>query len=157
MKTKPKRLWYIIGFLSTLLLGLAAYGTKYATPPDRSQLVGSWFGFDENRLYFCRLELGADGKGVFSKVYVNDPARLYSVEKWSLTEFALALELKPVDKELEEIYLKGFADSTELSLEMGGVSNKWKRQITLFNEQEFLTKNKKNVERIAKFKAESGR
>jgi len=137
------------------IAGLSVIAEKKALAPDPKDIARAWFGIDQDRLTFCRLELNQDGKGLFSTTFVENPARLYVVEKWSLDGFNLTIDLKPVDEKAEPIYLKGLAGLPELVLEMGGTGDKtWKRQLRLFNEQDFLSKNERVKARIEKYKAE---
>ena len=109
--------------------------SKSVQPPDPDKLVGAWIGFDQNHTYFCRLEPTANRKGFFSTVLVTEPADLYVIENFSLDGFTIAFDLKP-DKQAENIYVKGLADTQRMFLEMGGIGKKWKREFTLFNDQE---------------------
>ena len=107
---------------------------------------------DDDRLIFCRLELDSSGNGFCSTVFVQNPAQLYLVKKWTLEEFAINIELQRVDKETEPIYLKGLAGRSQLLLDMGGLGAKWKRHLRLFNEQEMTAKNTLAKGRIERYK-----
>jgi hypothetical protein len=151
---KTKRQFCLYGLLFAIA-ALSIRADKPVPPPDPKSLVGAWFGLDQNRLIFCRLELNPDGKGFCSTTYVNNPARLYVVEKWSLDGFNLNTDLTPADKDAEPIQLKGGGGPPELVLEIGGIGEKtWKRQLRLFKEQDFLAKNERVKKRIEKYKAE---
>jgi hypothetical protein len=134
------------------IIGLCSLASQRVPFPDRKDIIGTWFGFDENRLLFCRIELDPDGEGYCSTAYVDNQARLYSVRKWSLDGFQINIELQPVDKEAEPIYLKGLAGRPELMLEVGGVGAKWKRKLSLFNDQDVTSKNMLTEARIEKYK-----
>ena len=143
------------GLLLGAVVALFVRAEKSPLPPDPKILVGAWFGLDRDRLIFCRLELNSDGKGFCSTVYVNDPAELYVIKNWSLDRFNLNMDLVPVDEKAEPIRLKGGGGPPELVLEIGGMGEKtWKRELRLFKEQEFLSKNERAKERIAKYKTE---
>src|SRR5215472_280739 len=85
-KRSQKRRTIVV--LACLLVGLSTFANKPVPPPNPKDLAGGWFGLDEDRLTFCRLELGADGKGLCATTYVNHPALLYHVDAWSLQGFS---------------------------------------------------------------------
>jgi len=58
--------------ITKLLLPALCVGTiltvlaeKRVAPPEPGDIVGTWMGFDQDLLTFCRLELHSDGKGFF--------------------------------------------------------------------------------------------
>ena len=138
--------------LCCLITFTSVIADKKVLPPDQSSLCGAWFGFDDDRLRFCRLELNRDGTGFFSTTLVDNPALLYFLRKWSLDGFDLKLEIRPLDANAEPIYLKGVAGEPELVLEMGGLEEKWKRGLRLFNERRFLAKSEQLKVRIESHK-----
>jgi hypothetical protein len=139
---------------ASLAFILTAPADKLVAPPEPQDLVGEWFGYDQDLLRFCRLELYSEGKGLFCMTFVNDPPELYLIEKWSLTGNALDLDLKPLDLGAEAIFLKGAAGRHELALEIGGLGTKWKRKLSLFNGSEFQSRLQKTKDRMAKYKQE---
>lgn len=132
------------------IVACSTIASKVASPPEPHDLVGSWIGFEHDRLYFCRLELEASGKGYFAKMYTDNPALLYIVKSWSLSDRDLAIELLPVDEAAEPIYLKGAASRSEMLLEIGEPSTGWKRELRLFNEKQFMEKRDRTKQRIDK-------
>jgi hypothetical protein len=137
------------------IAALSIRADKPVPPPDPKAIAGTWFGFDEGKVRFCRIELYPDGQGLYAYVFVDTPARLYKIKKWSLDDFNISVDLEPVEKDTERIYMKGTALLDELKMEIGGIGNKtWKRQVRLFKEQEFLSKNGRAKERIEKYKAD---
>ena len=117
-------------------------------PPAKSSVIGAWVGFDQDRLFFCRLELSAKDTGLFATTFVNNPARLYAVSAWKLDGFKLEISLDPIDKEAEPIFLKGDVEHPQLTLEFGGKNGEWKRKLVLFDEREFRTRNERLMRRI---------
>jgi hypothetical protein len=140
-----------------LCIVVSVLADQKVQPPDPRSIVGAWFGYDENRLNFCRLEFNADSKGFFAITFVDDPAELYRVEKWSLRDFDIKLDPTPVDQKAEPIYLKGTATLNQLTLELGGKRIQWHRKLILFNTRMFLSKNRRVEDRIEKYKQEANK
>lgn len=133
---------------------VGVFAEQQMRPPTKVSLVGNWIGYDQDRLFFCRLELEEKGKGFFAKAYVDHPAVLYTVESWSLDAFELKISLLPVDRDAYPIYLKGSAGFSQLTLEMGEANSRWRRELTLFNERMLKAKSGRTLERIDKYKKE---
>jgi hypothetical protein len=138
--------------LLCILAAASSLADKPVKPPAVEEIIGAWFGLDQDRLRFCRLELNAGYTGLCSVTFVDDPPVLYKVSRWSLDGFNLAADLAPLDKEATALYLKGTATRHELILEVGEVSRSWKRELTLFNEKEFLAKNSQARDRVREYR-----
>lgn len=143
-----------IGVASIVVFLAYAAAQSRVRPPNPTSVIGNWIGYDQDRLVFARLELKPDGKGWFCTTFVTNEARLYEVRKWIVRDFDLQIELVPRDKEAEPVYLKGVVEHPQLSLEIGGVDVKWRRSLTLFSEEDFLVKNQRVKERVAREKSE---
>jgi hypothetical protein len=126
-------------------------------PVKAKELAGEWLGYDEDMLSFYRLELSQDGRGSCSTTFLDNPATIYRVERWSLDGYNIDIKLSPASKEAEPIYMKGTTALRRLSLEVGGLEIKWTRQLSLLNEHEFLRKWNRVKTKMEAFKKESGR
>jgi hypothetical protein len=139
-----------------LILMISAYSTvadKRVPPPDKTDLIGAWIGFDQDRVIFARIELDTDGTGFFSTTFAKDsPAYLYAVRKWSMDTNELHVSLSPVDKEAEQIYARGVASANLIVLEIGGVNARWKSKITLYGEEDYTEKSARVKDRIATYR-----
>src|SRR4051812_4512755 len=87
--------------LLIFIVNQSGWASKPVPPPDRDALLGAWIGYDQDRLIFCRLELYKDGTGAASTCYLDDPAQLYLVTRWTLDGFKLEVNLTAVDKDAE--------------------------------------------------------
>lgn len=152
---KPKNIRILVlGLLFCMIVWQTASASKKVPPPEQKDIIGVWIGFDNDRLQFCRLELNSAGKGFCSTAFVENPARLYAITNWFIFDFNISIDLIPIDDEAEPIYMKGLAGQDLLVLEIGGKGQKWKRELRLFNEKQFLSKNQRAKERIEKYKKE---
>jgi hypothetical protein len=132
-----------------LTLTLPLHASKKVAPPNREDMLGNWFGFEESGLEFCRLELNDDGTGLFAYVFVNDNvAELHSIKEWSLTGINIKFETETTDPHDFAITLTGVGGAHLMRLDMAGVGMKWKHRLTLYNEKEFLSRNEKVKEAI---------
>jgi hypothetical protein len=157
MKAKNcKRLRRAVVFLCCTMC-LFVMASQPVRPPALDDLVGAWFGLDENRLIFCRLELNSNGKGLCSTIDVEDAPNLYVIKRWTLDGANLTFDLDAVDKDAEPIRIAGLANRKELELKISGVNLNWSRKITLFSEKRWLSKNEQARKRMEKYANEMKR
>ena len=134
-----------------MLLAVHAAAEKPVPPPDPKVIVGSWFGYDEDLIRFCRLELDRDGKG-YCTILFRDSPLLYRINNWSIEGFNVRAELMPLDKEAARLVLRGSAKHHAMTVEFAETDSQWKREFRLFKEEEFLTKNRKAERHIENYK-----
>lgn len=148
MKTKST-------FAVLLVLGVVAIALadKPVAPPKPSALVGAWIGFDEEWLTFYRLELTGDGKGCFADAFLEQKPSLWRVETWELKGFDIAVKLKPVRDAEPLLIKKALYDSRALTLEVGGLQDKWSAKVTLFNEKTWENHASRVKDSVAKLKS----
>ena len=138
----------------TLPTFIYAQEAKRATPPAAKELVGTWIGFDEGELTFTRLELHADLTGYLARVSPADTilhdygVKIYRVNKWSISDWNVAIDLTPMSSNAEVVYLKGRAGMADLDLEIGGLNKKWKLKVLLYPESRIETSNRETKQAI---------
>ena len=131
-----------------------ADAAKKATPPTAKELVGVWIGFDQDELTFTRLDLGADSTGYCARVYPSDTilhhysVKVYRVNKWSISDWNITIDLTPISSNAESVYFKGRAGTASLNLKIGGVKTKWKRELLLSPESRIETSNQETKQAI---------
>jgi hypothetical protein len=83
------------------------------------------------------LELDADGTGYLAISYLpQEPARLYRVKTWTLQNFDIAVDVRPIDASAEPVTLSGsYRGLFALEMELRGAS--WTRRLTLFNSKTY--------------------
>ena len=121
-------------------------------PPDVRAVAGIWIGIDEDNLKFYRLELEPGGKGYCSSCFVDNPAKLYSIGRWSMERFAIKIDLVPIDKEAESIFMRGEASTSTMALQVGGTLIQWKKKLTMVKEADLEEKNAKARKRIERYR-----
>lgn len=140
--------------LLTLTTFIPAKEAKKATPPSAKELVGTWIGFDQDELTFTRLELHADSTGYLARVSPAETilhdygVQVYHVNKWSVTDWNVAIDLTPISSNAEVVYLKGRAGMADLDLEIGGLNKKWKLKVLLYPESRIEMSNRETKQAI---------
>ena len=115
-----------------------------AIPPTSELLVGSWIGYEDGSLYFYRLVLAIKGTGSLSVLFNDETPEMYRVDDWRIADGKLSLKLSPKSKNAEEISITvTHVDALRMDLIVNGVTNKWQRKATVFNEREFLKRSNK--------------
>jgi hypothetical protein len=138
----------------TLPTFIYAREAKRATPPTAKELVGTWIGFDRDELTFTRLELHADSTGYLARVSPADTilhdygVQAYRVNKWSVSDWNVAIDLTPISSNAEVLYLKGRAGMADLDLEIGGLNKRWKLKVLLYPESRIETSNRETKQVI---------
>ena len=145
-------MWMVPAGLAVVVLLSAnprALATKSMVPPTLQNLSGVWIGGTVgNELEFLRLELDTVGKGVLTVSYVPDsPVRAYYVRSVNLDKFAMKCELVPADSDSEPVFLRGRFSYSQMDLEIGGLSVKWKRQVYLRSQDTFMKRLKQLEDR----------
>lgn len=123
---------------------------KDVTLPKKTDIAVKWIGFTADDLSFYRLELNLDGTGYCSVSYLDEPVELYEVKSWSLSEYKIKIELKPIDLGTEPIYFKGSTDGWHLDLELRGEKRDLYKTLKMYKEKEILSKINVTKDRINK-------
>ena len=89
--------------------GVLVHNKKFATPPERRELVGVWIGSGTG-VGCTLLELQPDGTGRFVEAWGGNSPFVANVVAWSLEGFELEVEL-------DGWAFKGSADARQLHLE----------------------------------------
>jgi len=109
-----------------------ADASKRVRRPTMEDLATVWVGGSPSSLEFLRLDLGVQGTGLLTVQYLpTEPARAYRVTNTVLAEYRVNFRVAPAETAAEAIYLRGTAIPGQLMLEIGGTTNKWKRQVEL--------------------------
>ena len=116
-------------------------------------MAGVWVGFDQDFAHFFRIELAKQGNGVCAKLYFDEPAQLYNVQRWSLDGISISFELAPIDDAADPILLSGQANRSAMLLDVASKTTRWKRKVSLVREEDFAAKNRKAKESIQRFRA----
>jgi len=117
-------------------------------------LTGVWIGFDESQLYFFRLELRPDSTGYLANVSPAGSSlhaygvQAYRVTYWASDEWRLTINLSPMTTNAEPVYLRGRGGYTALELEIGGTTNRWKRNLILYPESRMKSANLETRDKI---------
>jgi len=146
----PAVLCLIVGFI-----GCLAYARSIVPPPTVAQLSNVWIGLTKNNLYFYRLELHEDGTGLCASAFVDEPAQLYEVTKWSVKKYKIKIELKPIDKYSDATCLKGSANGSVLKLEASGKDWCYKQKLQLHLESHIKQQYNHVIERMKKHAKDS--
>ena len=150
---KSKLGWVAVGTI--VLFTTAAFATRPMRPPERSRIVGVWSGYS-GHLDFLRLELDENGTGYLSIGYnaSRTNATLYRVQKWQYSDWKVELTAKPIDAAAEPVFFTNFvARYQSAECEFGGKD--WRRNVKLFNENEWKARARPLQERIARYRIET--
>jgi hypothetical protein len=145
----------VAGFLS-LLAGCVSQPVCIlkATPPKPEELAGVWIGFEQDELDFVRLDLRSDFTGYCARVSPDDTTlydygvEAYRVPHWTLEDWKLIISLTPMTTNAEPIYLRGDSSGFSFDLEMGGMTNQWKRKLVLYRESRIDGANQETRDKI---------
>ena len=146
-----KKICFLALIPIVLLCGFL-YARSIIPPTTPEKLIGSWIGYREGDLSFCKLTLEKGKIGYCATAFVRDKAKLYKIKKWSLSRYDLNIELIPIDKGTESIYMKGTTTGWHLNLTVGGTNGNWSRKLKLYRESTFNGHLKKVSDRIARAK-----
>lgn len=103
---------------------------------------------DSDDLQLWRLDLRSDFTGYLACGQEAWGFEAYKVSHWTLNNYALVTEIKPVGTNAEPIYLKGNYSGSVLDLEVGGVNGGWKLPVTLHREPKIEEYNRQAKEKI---------
>jgi hypothetical protein len=123
--------------LSAVAITLTAFGgseaaAKKIPPASLADLAGAWLGGSDGNVEYFRLELRDNGTGSLTVQYLaGEPAVAYSITSTSLSGYAVAFSVKPIDADAEPIFLRGHANSYRLYLKVGGTDGNWDRSLLL--------------------------
>jgi len=131
-----------------------AFAFKPGHPPKLEQLASVWIGFDDDELYFTRLDLRSDFTGYCARVSPADTSlheygvEGYRVTKWGLDGWKFIITLAPATTNAEPIYLRGRYSGFSLRLEVGGTNGQWKRDVVLYRESRLDGANQETRDKI---------
>ncbi len=132
---------WIAGYLLTAIVLVNVASTAYAKeaiPPKPEDLIGVWVGFDNDELFFSRLDLRPDFTGFLARVSPNDTALhhygvfAYRVTKWTIDGWDFSASLTVETPGAESIHMRGRYNGFSLHVELSGTS--WVRNIILERE-----------------------
>jgi len=146
----------VICALAIVLVSVAsnAYAEKKAIPPKPQDLIGVWIGFDDDELFFSRLDLRSDFTGYLARVSPRDTILhdygvfAYRVTKWTVDDWNLDISLTPATPKAESIQVRGHYNGFSLRLEITGTDGLWKRNVVLDREVRETAANKETREKI---------
>jgi hypothetical protein len=127
---------------------------KKAHPPKPEDLTGVWIGFDDDELFFSRLDLRSDLTGYLARVSPADTILhdygvfAYRVTKWTVDDWNFNINLTPATPKAESIQVRGRYNGFSLRLEISGTNGLWKRNAILNREVRENSANKEARERI---------
>lgn len=109
-----------ISIAAVLASGLFCNATgKPLRQLSRDEVAVTWVGLSDDELYMFRVALHADGSGVGSFRFVDDPVRRFRIQEWSYELDRISIRVDPV-----EAAALGFA-------ELRGTLRGWKMVLTL--------------------------
>ena len=153
MKAKKVALFGIVGFCMALAFKLA-FAELRQQPTLSSELVGAWVGYEDGCVYFYRLVLETNNKGSCVVLFNDDPPDSYRVDEWRAIEGKLSLRLSPVTEDAEIIAITpSYLSALKMELVVRGVTNKWERKVSLYNERELLNRVNRTTKRPSKSRA----
>jgi hypothetical protein len=110
----------------------------------RTQLIGTWVGYERGCACFYYLVLEENGSGRCRALYFDNTANSYKVEKWAVETDRLLLKLFPITKTAEKITITvDFFDALSMDLELTGPTRGWHRKATLYKESELNARMRK--------------
>jgi hypothetical protein len=127
---------------------------KKAHPPKPEDLTGVWIGFEDDELFFSRLDLRSDLTGYLARVSPADTILhdygvfAYRVTKWTVDDWNFNINLTPATPKAESIQVRGRYNGFSLRLEISGTNGLWKRNAILNREVRENSANKEARERI---------
>src|SRR5437899_4042519 len=95
MKAKLSVLLVVLLACCVGLVAKVTLGDQVRQPPEPNMLVGTWIGFEDGCVYFYRLNLRTKGKGSLISLFNYEPAGVYAVDDWRLSDGQLSLSLVP--------------------------------------------------------------
>lgn len=134
---KTSSMAVLVVWSSVFLLGFVVRSDT-PMPVEPQSMVGSWVGYQAGELYFYRLTLAGDGKGSCVALYNDQAADRYLIPRWWIQDNRLSIHLAPRDRGSEpiEAVVTGF-DPLRIDMKLMGLSNRWQRSLTLYNEHEW--------------------
>ena len=128
---------------------------KEAIPPKPEDLIGVWIGFDNDELFFSRLDLRSDFTGFLARVSPNDTVLhhygvfAYRVTKWTINGWNFNGELTAATPGAESIQMRGSYNGFSLHVELSGTI--WVRNIILERDVREAAANKETRAKIREF------
>ena len=101
-------------------------------PVLRADLIGVWVGLSGDHLEMIRIDLSADGDGVFGYAFVDEEPCVVQLESWIYADGELVLDLGDRGR-CEERELRGSVVGSLLKLRMSG--DGWQRHALLKKEE----------------------
>ena len=101
----------------------------------KSQLTGAWFGLTPGDVHFYRLELLAEGTGIFGSAYWTNRPQVYRIKNWDLHGQRLTFAVTPADRESEAISLAGVTVGQTIEMSIRGST--WQHVVSLRREDAF--------------------
>jgi hypothetical protein len=147
-------IYVVVAFGVIAVVALTVYARSMAPHPTREQVADTWIGFTQDDLKLFRLSLDADGGGICGYTFVREPAKLYLVDGWTLSGYAIEINLIPVDQDAESIWMKGTTTGHRLNLEIGGNNLRWNRKLTMYRESEVTERREKIRHRMESYSAD---
>jgi len=130
------------------------FADKKAIPPKPEDLIGVWVGFDDDELFFSRLDLRSDFSGYLARVSPRDTILhdygvfAYRVTKWTVDDWNFNINLTAATPKAESIEMRGLYNGFSLRLEISGANGLWKRNIILNREIRETAANRETREKI---------
>lgn len=122
--------------LTLFSCGLLICETRPA-PLVQKDLVGAWAGCAQGCTEFYRLDLKSNGTGTFVVLSPRLEEDVYVISDWTIQADRLSAVLKP-HREAEPITMKSLQLGRRyVQIEIQGLSVKWKRIVTLYNEKDW--------------------
>ena len=118
--------------LAIAVVSQATQAHKAIRQPTITDLATVWVSSAPDAVEFLRLELAESGTGLLTVQFVpQSPARAYLVKHTTIDKYDVTFDVQSTEAGTEPVFLRGKANAARLSLQFGGTSGKWKRQVVL--------------------------
>lgn len=152
--------WHRIVFVATLFMLTTFQGYAQGYTPRRpltpSNVIGTWFGFEDGMGGFVRIEFDKDGTGYLARVSaVDSPPSLYFIERWTIKKFDIDIVIRPIGKDSPPLSIyKVASKGSQIHIEFGDDKINWRTMATLVLERKFVSQNNKVRNKIAGYRKE---
>jgi hypothetical protein len=112
------------------------FARKRGKPPTRDEIAQVWFGWSTDELYFVRLDLNPNGKGLGGFIFHGEKAQTFRIDSWHYEQGRL--EIYPIPPEDSSSWVGPLRGSmVGLVMKLTAKGRDWKLSLLLRRETEF--------------------